>query len=123
MKIGSMEASTISTTEPAIHTKEYRPIPNVQIDNEEFLPVTEAEKQQMPVSGKVLENAIEKANKALNYSKKELQLSVHPKTKDIMVKVIDSETKEVLREFPPEKILDMIAKMWEIAGLIVDERR
>jgi len=32
-----------------------------------------------------------------------------------MVKVIDSETKEVIREIPPEKILDMVAAMLEMA--------
>ncbi|HBM74934.1 MAG TPA: flagellar biosynthesis protein FlaG, partial [Clostridiaceae bacterium] len=26
-------------------------------------------------------------------------------------------------EIPPEKILDMVAKLWEIAGIFVDERR
>jgi flagellar protein FlaG len=40
-----------------------------------------------------------------------------------MVKVIDIETKDVIKEFPPEKILDMVAKMWEVAGIMVDERR
>ena len=39
-----------------------------------------------------------------------------------MVKVINSETNEVIREIPPEKILDLVAKMWELAGILVDER-
>ena len=33
------------------------------------------------------------------------------------------ESKEVIKEFPPEKTLDMIAKVWEMAGLMVDEKR
>ena len=36
---------------------------------------------------------------------------------------INKESKEVIKEFPPEKTLDMIAKVWEIAGLLVDEKR
>jgi flagellar protein FlaG len=40
-----------------------------------------------------------------------------------MVKVVDSETGEVIREIPPEKLLDMFANMLELAGLIIDERR
>jgi flagellar protein FlaG len=40
-----------------------------------------------------------------------------------MVKVIDINTREVIREIPPEKILDMVATMLEMAGIIVDERR
>ena len=37
-----------------------------------------------------------------------------------MVQIINSETNEVVREIPPEKVLDMVARMWELAGIIVD---
>lgn len=66
---------------------------------------------------------IEKANKAIEGATCSFEYSIHEQTKEIMVKVIDIETKDVIREFPPEKILDMVAKMWEVAGIIVDERR
>jgi hypothetical protein len=36
--------------------------------------------------------------------------------------VIDSETSEVIKEIPPEKILDMIAKIEKMIGLIIDEK-
>ena len=39
------------------------------------------------------------------------------------IKIVDKQTKEVLKEFPPEKTLDMIAKVWELAGILVDEKR
>jgi flagellar protein FlaG len=39
-----------------------------------------------------------------------------------MIKIVDKDTKEVLKEYPPEKTLDMIAKVWEVAGLLVDEK-
>ena len=32
-------------------------------------------------------------------------------------------TKETIKELPPEKTLDMIAKVWEMAGSMVDEKR
>jgi flagellar protein FlaG len=66
---------------------------------------------------------IEKANRAIEGATCSFEFSIHERTKQIMVKVIDKDTKEVIREFPPEKILDMVAKMWEVAGIIVDERR
>jgi flagellar protein FlaG len=40
-----------------------------------------------------------------------------------MVKVIDRDTKEVIREIPPEKFQDLVAKLWELSGLVIDERR
>jgi flagellar protein FlaG len=41
----------------------------------------------------------------------------------VTIKLVDKETKEVIKELPPEKTLDMIAKVWEMAGLLVDEKR
>jgi flagellar protein FlaG len=40
-----------------------------------------------------------------------------------MVKVKDRESGEVIRELPPEKSLDFLAKVWEMAGLLFDEKR
>ena len=66
---------------------------------------------------------IERANKALSGGMRSFEFSIHEGTQEIMVKVIDNETHEVIREIPNEKILDMVAKMWEMAGIFVDERR
>jgi flagellar protein FlaG len=75
------------------------------------------------VSAKEIIDAIEKANKAIVGGQTQLEFSIHEGTKEIMVKVINTDTKEVVREIPSEKILDMVAKMWELAGIMVDERR
>lgn len=81
------------------------------------------EKDDLTVSNKTVFNAIENANKAISLSNRRFEYSIHDKTNEIMIKVIDSDTDEVIREIPPEKILDIVAKMWEMAGLIVDEKR
>ena len=36
---------------------------------------------------------------------------------------LEAITKEVKKEYPAEKTLDMIQKVWEMAGLMVDEKR
>ena len=36
--------------------------------------------------------------------------------------IIDKKTKEVIMEVPPKKILDMVAKMCEIAGVMFDKK-
>lgn len=66
--------------------------------------------------------AIEHANKSLEGVYTQFEFSIHEKTREIMVKVIDRETGDVIREIPPEKILDIVAKMWELAGILIDER-
>jgi flagellar protein FlaG len=40
-----------------------------------------------------------------------------------MVKIVDKQSKEVIKEIPPEKILDMVAQMCENAGLFIDEKK
>lgn len=81
------------------------------------------EGNMMPVSEKVVLEAIEKANRAIEGGNTELRISVHEKTHQISIKIIDKDKNEVIREIPPEKILDMVARMMEKAGIIVDEKR
>lgn len=76
--------------------------------------------QQQP-SKEQLKQAVDKMNKNMHNS--EVMFGIHEATKRITIKVVDKETKEVIRELPPEKTLDMIAKVWELAGILVDEKR
>lgn len=78
--------------------------------------------ERSDLSEKTVINTIEKANDAITITNRRFEYSIHEKTNEIMVKVIDADTDEVIREIPPEKILDMIAKIWELAGILVDER-
>lgn len=75
------------------------------------------------ISEKQLIQAIEQAIKSMQGKEMHLQFSVHESTKQIMVKVVNSENNEVIREIPPEHSLDFLAKVWERAGLIMDEKR
>lgn len=67
-------------------------------------------------------SSIEKANKKLQGSATELSFSVHSGTKQIMIKILDTNTKEIVKEIPSEKILDMVANLMETAGLIIDKK-
>ncbi len=93
---------------------------NKEIDTKEM---TDTEKKNLPVSEKFIIEAIEKANKAIEGARTEFRFSIHKETHEIMVKVMDKDKGEVIREIPPKDILDMVAKMWELAGIIVDEKR
>lgn len=78
------------------------------------------EEKQYPE--KEIIKAIEEANKEFVAYDRRFEFSVHEKTKEIVIKVIDTKTDEVIREIPPEKILDMVAKLCELAGVFVDEK-
>ena len=70
-----------------------------------------------------LKKAVDDINKRAVDDQSEAVFGIHEKTNRITIKIIDKKTKEVIKEFPPEKTLDMIAKVWERAGLMVDEKR
>ena len=82
-----------------------------------------SEKSDASISAKMILEAIERANRAISGANRRFEYSFHDKTNEVIVKVIDSESNEVIREIPPKKILDLVASLMEIAGIIVDERR
>lgn len=82
-----------------------------------------ADKSEVPITEKEVSDAVEKVNKMFEGTNRRFEISVHEKTGGIIIKIVDSITNEIIREVPPKKILDMIANMMEMAGLIVDERR
>ncbi len=76
--------------------------------------------QQEP-SNEQIRKAVEQMNKKMTHS--EAVFGIHEETNRVTIKIVDKDTEEVIKEFPPEKTLDMIAKVWELAGLLVDEKR
>jgi len=75
------------------------------------------------VSDAFVRKAVDRVNHTFEIEKRSLRFKIHERLNEVMVKVIDSETEEVIREIPPEKLLDMFASMLELAGLLVDEKR
>ena len=76
--------------------------------------------QEQP-SNEQIKKAVEQLNKNMRNS--EAVFGIHEGTNRVTIKLVDKDTKEVIKELPPEKTLDMIAKAWELAGILVDERR
>lgn len=129
MRIDGMDASAHSRVE---YNRLDAPSMEVQartkgkldlLETKNLSQLTEFDRNELPISEKVVIDAIERANRAISGANRRFEISVHEKTNGIMVKVVDTDTNEVIREIPPEKILDLVAKMCEMAGLIVDERR
>ena len=89
---------------------------------EQRAPVGRAQGRGQGAGEQEIIDAIERANKSLDIVNTRFEFSIHEGTKEILVKVVDDVTGETIREIPPEKILDLVAKMWELAGLFVDEK-
>jgi flagellar protein FlaG len=138
-KIGNvLEGSDVSSGMNGV-TNSYPLNPSVA-GKEQGLSVKKTVEQAAPVSNKVeyeqavrqgakvtvgqeqLVRMIDNALKDLQGPSTALEISVHKKTHALLVKVLNQETGEVIREVPPEKTLDLVAKLMESAGILIDER-
>lgn len=52
----------------------------------------------------------------------DLKFEVHDKTHEIMVKFVNTKTGEVLKEYPPKEYLDMIARIRDYVGMMIDKK-
>ena len=96
-------------------------ISNMEVNSVEKELTTNAEKEDR-YTKENLDKAIKKLNGFLKDDNAYAEYNVHEKFGDIMIKIVDRDTKEVLVEVPPKKILDMIAKLCEISGVVFDKK-
>ncbi|WP_145947969.1 flagellar protein FlaG [Paenibacillus sp. Y412MC10] len=92
------------------------------IRNGEDLALKEKQGVSVSIGEEQLIRNIDRAVKSLQGPETTLDISIHDKTHEIMVKVLNKETGEVIREVPPEKTLDLVAKMMELAGIMIDAK-
>lgn len=71
----------------------------------------------------LIDGAIKQLDKELAKDDTSIQYSIHDKTKELIVKIVDNQTKEVIKEIPSEKILDMVDAMCERAGIFINTKK
>jgi flagellar protein FlaG len=72
------------------------------------------------VNREQLDSAAEILNRAMEVGSFGLQFRVHEDSGQVQVKVVDSETKEVIREIPPEQMLNIAAQIKEMLNNLHD---
>ncbi len=142
----AIEPLSSAMTYQAQTTQQAKPVQKTAVENTEVttpekvsaydattVKVAETEKQdsqsgqensysnQQQANNEKIRKAVEQLNKNMSHS--EAVFGFHDATNRVTIKIIDKDTKEVIKELPPEKTLDMIAKVWEMAGILVDEKR
>lgn len=69
-----------------------------------------------------VKESVKDINDIVKKVKEDLSFEIHDETERMMVKVIDLNTKEVIKELPPEDMLDLSARINEMVGLLIDEK-
>lgn len=70
---------------------------------------TEAELKQM----------VEKANESLKLNNSDLQFEMDKESSEMIVKVIDRETKEVIRQFPSVEMIELAKSIEKMQGVLM----
>lgn len=120
----------------SINNQTSLPIPNVPLANNNTgkinsAPVgnavdasntqTKSDVQQKPSAQKLLD-AVKSMNDFVDSINSSLKFSVDDKSGQTVVKVVDNETKEVIKQIPSEEVLAMAQAVDKLKGLLVQQK-
>lgn len=74
------------------------------------------------ISKERLEEIAGKLNEFLGDHNRSIKFVLHDELKEYYVQIINSETKEVVKEIPPKKLLDAFYTMKKFLGMVIDEK-
>ncbi|PWB52649.1 MAG: flagellar protein [Nitrosomonadales bacterium] len=86
------------------------------------LPAKAVQAAKETVNPSSLKQATEKLNQAMRMMASNLQFTVDEETGIDVVKVVDSDTKEVIRQFPSEEVLAIAKAFDQLQGLLVRDK-
>ena len=99
------------------------PLERPQPQPQQIEKAPEPVKERAEVDRSALQKAVETVNTTISSHQRHLSVRRHEATGRMIVKVFDSETQEMIREIPPESVLNAHANILELAGIFVDTRR
>ena len=100
----------IAVSAPEESQENVKPIAKQDVDKGDEQPLSEKEQQRRMAR---LQDTLKNHN---------IEISYNEEVNRYAIKVLDSDSKEVVKEIPSEKTLEMFARMLEIEGLLVDEK-
>lgn len=99
---------------------------NVKLDNKKANRETQSLQGKPVYNEKELEEdvreSVKDVNEIVDKIKEGLSFQIHEDTEKLMVQVIDVNTEEVIKELPPEEMLDLEARIHEMIGVLIDEK-
>ena len=125
MKIDGINNTASSVTNSYVaetRSTQYTPDISSTISSEETVAsnVVESGQKNAP-SENTIKQAVSDINKKINPNTI-ARYGFHEETNRVTIKIVDKNSDKVIKEFPAEETLDMIAKVWELAGVFLDEK-
>lgn len=103
-----------------------RPIgiePTIQPECMDSKTQTHQEKpQEIVFSKEELQKKVDEINDYVLGYNAQFSFKVHEGTGRTFVRMIDMQTHDVIKEIPPERMLDVVAGIWDLMGIAVDRK-
>lgn len=117
MSINSVEHTT-SSKEKQVTQNEIQ-VPKINASEAERMSNYENE---WKITNLQIEKAVNSVNELLEGHQREVKFEYHEGLNEYFVQLVDADTKEVVREIPPKKFLDIYYEMQKLAGIIIDQK-
>ena len=99
---------------------------NIKSNNKKINKQTQSLQEKKEYNQQELEDEVRESvkdvNEIVDQVKEGLSFQIHEDTEELMVQVIDVNTDEVIKELPPEEMLDLKARIHEMVGILIDEK-
>lgn len=105
---------------PSAGTGAARPVPAAAAAAVQQLEQLQAQRRQ-PTSEQV-QKAVENLRQAVQSSSANLQFSVDGDTGKTIIRVVDGDTKEVIRQLPSEEVLQLAKSLDKLSGLLLKQK-
>ena len=114
---GAVVASDMATQQPARSVGEIaKPAAPVEMPIKAAKPVAES------ASPEAVKQATEMINKAIQSLSRNLKFTVDEETKENVVKVVDTDTGDVIRQIPSEETLKIANALDQLQGMLIKQK-
>ncbi len=83
---------------------------------------TQAAENDNALTRETLERLAEKVHKTVRSLNNQLQFQIDDETSKLIIKVIDTTTKEVIKQIPPQELVEIAKALDKLQGLLVREQ-
>ena len=122
MKINSFESLSTVSKEQYNNENETRKVNNQSNIKSQPDSLQEKNKSSEKELEEDVKESVQDINDIVEKVKEDLAFKIHDKTERLMVQVVNRSTREVIKELPPEEMLDLSARIHEMVGLLIDEK-
>jgi len=79
---------------------------------------TEEEQKSSEISRQDMEEMVEALKEMTQTLQTKMNFSIDEGTNDIVIKVLEKDTDKIIKQFPPEELLELQEKMQDLTGLL-----